>query len=81
MNFQGKSKEKYDAAEFMAFAGVVGVGVSILGYIIFVFLLVGCQAPEIPEPVNTPNYVASYTIHVQPGGITNFPKYIPVLKK
>jgi hypothetical protein len=38
MNFQGKSKEKYDAAEFMAFAGVVGVGLSIFCYIIYLII-------------------------------------------
>jgi hypothetical protein len=80
MRLQGKSKEQYDASEFIAFVGVVGAGISILGYLIFLFLLVGCQAPEIPEPVNTPNYVASYTIHVQPNGSTAFPKFIPVFK-
>jgi hypothetical protein len=38
MSFQGKSKRHYDAAEFMAFIGVIGAGVSILVYLIFVFL-------------------------------------------
>ena len=40
-----------------------------------------CQAPEIPEPVKTPDYVRSYTMQVQPNGITNYPKYIPFLKR
>jgi hypothetical protein len=80
MSFQGKSKEQYDASEFIAFVGVVGAGVSILGYIIFMFLFIGCSAPEIPEPVNTPNYVRSYTIQPQQNGVTTFPKFIPILK-
>lgn len=43
-------------------------------------ILSSCSAPEIPEPAKTPDYVKSYTIQVQPNGITNYPKYIPFLK-
>lgn len=38
MRYQGKSQRHYDATEFMAFVGVIGAGVSILVYLIFVFL-------------------------------------------
>lgn len=38
MNFQGKSKDEYDAAEFIAFVGVVGAGLSILCYFIYLIL-------------------------------------------
>jgi hypothetical protein len=38
MSYQGKSKRHYDAAEFMAFIGVIGAGVSIIIYLIFLFL-------------------------------------------
>lgn len=37
-NYQGKSKNKQDAAEFMAFIGVVGVGISLMFY--FIYLLI-----------------------------------------
>jgi hypothetical protein len=80
MNFQGKSKENYDASEFIAFVGVVGAGISILAYIIFLFLMIGCQAPEIPQPAKTPSYARSTTIQPQYNGGTIFPKYIPILK-
>ncbi len=39
MNFQGKSKQSYDAAEFMAFAGVTGAAISIFCYIIYLIFL------------------------------------------
>jgi hypothetical protein len=39
MNFQGKSKRNYDAAEFMAFVGVAGAAVSIFCYIIYLIFL------------------------------------------
>lgn len=39
MSFQGKSKRHYDAAEFMAFIGVIGAGLSILAYIIYSIIL------------------------------------------
>jgi hypothetical protein len=80
MNFQGKTKDQHDAAEFIAFVGVAGVGAVILGYIIFLFLMIGCQAPEIPQPAKTPSYARSTTIQVQPNGSTIFPKFIPILK-
>jgi hypothetical protein len=38
MRYQGKSRRHYDAAEFMAFIGVIGAGVSLIVYLIFVFL-------------------------------------------
>jgi hypothetical protein len=37
MNFQGKSKQQYDAAKFIAFVGVLGTGMIILAYFIFLF--------------------------------------------
>jgi len=80
MNFQGKSKQNYDAAEFIAFVGVVGAGITILAYIIFLFLMIGCQAPEIPQPAKTPSYARSTTIQPQYNGSTIFPKFIPILK-
>lgn len=39
MKLQGKSKENYDAAEFMAFVGVAGAGISIFCYIIYLIFL------------------------------------------
>lgn len=77
---QGKSKDKQDATEFMAYIGVVGVGVSLLMYFIFIMLVSSCQAPEKIEPVSVEKLTKSYTIHVQPSGITNYPKYLPNLK-
>lgn len=38
MNFQGKSKRDYDAAEFIAFVGVAGAGISIFCYIIYLII-------------------------------------------
>lgn len=37
---QGKSKQKQDASEFMAFVGVVGAGISILFYFIYLMFLI-----------------------------------------
>jgi hypothetical protein len=79
-NYQGKTKQNHDAAEFMAFAGVVGLALSFLMYFIFIMLLTSCQAPEKIEPVSVEKITKSYTIHVQPNGITNYPKYLPNLK-
>jgi hypothetical protein len=36
--YQGKSKQNHDAAEFMAFVGVVGLGLTFLMY--FTYLLI-----------------------------------------
>lgn len=76
---QGKSKDKQDATEFMAFIGIVGVGVSLLMYFIFIMLVSSCQAPEKVEPLRTPSVVRTYTVQVQPNGVTIFPKFIPIL--
>jgi hypothetical protein len=80
MSYQGKSKRHYDAAEFMAFIGVIGAGVSIIGYIIFAFIMIGCSAPDIIEPVSVTKLTKVYTIHVQPNGSAFNPKYLPNLK-
>jgi hypothetical protein len=80
MSYQGKSKRHYDAAEFMAFIGVIGAGVSIIGYIIFAFIMIGCSAPEVTEPVSVTKLTKVYTIHVQPNGSAFNPKYLPNLK-
>lgn len=80
MRYQGKSQRHYDATEFMAFVGVVGVGVSIIGYIIFVFIMIGCSAPEVPKPVSVERLQFNRSIQVQPNGATIFPKYLPNLK-
>ena len=37
-NYQGKSKEQCDASEFIAFIGVVGLGLTLLMY--FTYLLI-----------------------------------------
>lgn len=39
-SYQGKSKLKQDAAELLAFIGVVGAGVSILFYFIYLMFLI-----------------------------------------
>lgn len=39
MRLQGKSKQNYDAAEFIAFVGVAGAGLSIFCYIIYLIIL------------------------------------------
>lgn len=39
-SYQGKSKINHDAAELMAFVGVVGAGVSILFYFIYLMFLI-----------------------------------------
>ena len=38
-HYQGKSKDKQDASEFMAFIGVVGVGISLMFYFIYLLIL------------------------------------------
>lgn len=78
--YQGKTKQNHDAAELMAFVGVVGVGVSMLSYFIFILLLALCQAPEKVEPIRTPSVVRSFAVQVQPNGVTIFPKFVPFLK-
>ena len=35
---QGKSKDKQDATEFMAFIGVVGMGISLMIYFIYILI-------------------------------------------
>jgi hypothetical protein len=35
---QGKSKDKHDATEFMAFIGVVGMGISLIIYFIYILI-------------------------------------------
>lgn len=39
-SYQGKSKQKQDATEFMAFVGVVGASISILLYFIYLMVLI-----------------------------------------
>jgi hypothetical protein len=56
------------------------LALSFLMYFIFIMLLTSCQAPEKVEPVSVEKLTKSYTIHVQPSGITNYPKYLPNLK-
>ena len=77
--YQGKTKQNHDAAELMAFVGVVGAGASMIAYFIFVMLLASCQAPENIEPIRTPSFVRSYTVQVQPSVVTIFPKFVPIL--
>lgn len=77
--YQGKTKQNHDAAELMAFVGVVGAGVSMIAYFMFVIILTSCQAPEKVEPIRTPSVVRCFTVQVQPNGVTIFPKFVPIL--
>jgi hypothetical protein len=78
--YQGKSKDKHDATELMAFVGVVGVGVSLLMYFTFLMFMVGCKVPDNPKPVSVTKLHYSTTIQPQPNGSTLFPKILPILK-
>lgn len=62
--YQGKTKQNHDAAELMAFVGVVGAGASMIAYFIFILLLASCQAPEKAEPLRTPSVVRSFAVQV-----------------